>query len=98
MWGPEIHRATVQGGFMTSKRKLAQEILIFTSEASTLGSNGTYPEEARQGLKGWKEDRNSWLGQGGRVSTRQDWFFGKASRGWDTGQWATTGRLQSMRH
>lgn len=63
---------------MTSHRELAQEILMFTSEVSTLGSNGRYREEARQGLKGWEEDRGTagW----GRVvgmGTGQGWFFGE---------------------
>lgn len=77
MWGQEIHGATVQGGFTTSNRELAQEILMFTSEASTLGSSGRFLEEARQELKGWEEDRGiaGW-GRAGGVSTGPGWFFG----------------------
>lgn len=64
---------------MTSKRELAQEILMLTSEASTLGSNESI--QRRQGLKGRKEDGGP-AGQGRvvGVSTGQDWFFGKAKQ------------------
>lgn len=86
---------------MTSKRELAQEILMFTSEASTLGSNGRHPEKARQGLNRWKEDGNSWPGKGRRDEEHRARLISleKAKqRVGHSGQWATTEGWQSMRY
>lgn len=71
---------------MTSERELAHEILMFTSEASTLGSNGRHPEEAKQGLNRWKEDGNSWPGKGRRGEEHRARLilWRRPSRGWDT--------------
>lgn len=48
-WGPEIHGETAQRGFMTSERELAQEILMYITEASNPWRNGglSRGEEAR---------------------------------------------------